>query len=190
MNRTRCWRSIAIALVLAASPLPCLAGQQAAAEGPLRWPDVPFIPTAPEVVVAMLKVAKVGPGDVVYDLGSGDGRIAIAAVRDFHAARATGIEINGRLVREAQENASVAGVADKVQFFNQDLFETKIGDATVVTLYLLQALNIKLIPKLKSELKPGTRVVSHSFDMGSAWPPEQKLIVNGQTIYFWTIPKS
>ena len=135
----------------------------------------------------MLSGAKVGPGDVVYDLGSGDGRIAIAAVRDFHAARATGIDIDPRRVSEAREIATVLGVADKVRFLNQDLFTTDIGDATVVTLYLLQSLNIKLVPKLRS-LKPGTRIASHSFDMGSVWAPEQKLIVNGQKVYFWTVP--
>ena len=187
MKRIRSLILCAVTLVLSLSP--SWAGQQAGSEGPLRWPDVPFIPTSPEVVVAMLRVANVGPGDVVYDLGSGDGRIAIAAVRDFHAARAIGIEINPRLIRQAQEEAGLSGVAPNVQFFNKDLFETNISDATVVTLYLLQALNIKLIPKLKAELKPGARIVSHSFDMGTAWPPDKKLIVNGQTIYFWTIPK-
>jgi precorrin-6B methylase 2 len=182
---------IVLAVALGVSFVPLWGGQQQPqSDAPLRWPDVPFIPTPPEVVVAMLKVAKVGPGDVVYDLGSGDGRIAISAVRDFRAERAIGIEINPRLIRQAEENALVGGVADRVQFLNQDLFETTISDATVVTLYLLQALNIKLIPKLKAELKPGSRIVSHSFDMGSGWPPEQKLIVNGQRVYFWTIPKS
>jgi precorrin-6B methylase 2 len=187
LRRSSRFGVIIFLLVTAAGLDPSWAGQ-AGIDGPLRLPDVPYIPTPPEVVVAMLKVAKVGPGDVVYDLGSGDGRIAISAVRDFHAARAVGIDIDPRLIRTAEENAKVAGVADRVQFFNRDLFETDIGEASVVTLYLLQALNIKLIPKLKSELKASTRVVSHSFDMGSAWPPEQKLIVNARLVYFWTLP--
>jgi precorrin-6B methylase 2 len=164
-------------------------GAQATQEKPeLRSPDVIFVPTPPEVVAAMLKVAKVGPGDVVYDLGSGDGRIPIAAVKDFGAARATGIDIDPQRIKEAEANLKEAGVGDRVRFLNQDLFQTDISEATVVTLYLLPSLNLKLLPKLKAELKPGTRIVSHAFDMGD-WTPEQTLDVNGRRVYYWTIPK-
>jgi ribosomal protein L11 methylase PrmA len=135
----------------------------------------------------MLKLANVGPGDVVYDLGSGDGRIVVTAVKEFGATRGVGIDIDPALVRDAAENAEKAGVSDRVRFLNQDLFETDLSDATVVTLYLLPWLNRKLMPKLMAELKPGSRIVSYRFDMGN-WKPEQTLIVNGQTIYFWRKP--
>lgn len=154
---------------------------------PLRSPDVVFVPTPHEAVDAMLKVAKVGKGDVVYDLGSGDGRIPIMAVQKYNAARAVGIDINPERIKEAQANLKAAGVGDRVRFLNEDLFEANISDATVVTLYLLPSLNLKLIPKLLSELKPGTRIVSHAFDMGS-WKPEQTLKANGSPVHFWTIP--
>jgi len=160
---------------------------QQPAKPPLRQPDVIYVPTPPEVVAAMLKVAKVGPGDVVYDLGSGDGRIVITAVKDFGAARGTGIDIDPTRIAEATKNAATAGVADRVRFLNQDLFETDFREATVVTLYLLPSLNLKLRPKLLAELKPGTRIVSHSFDMGD-WKPEQSLDVLGRNVYFWTVP--
>jgi predicted O-methyltransferase YrrM len=153
---------------------------------PLRKPDVVYVPTPPEVVDAMLKVARVGPGDVLYDLGSGDGRIPIMAAQKYSVARAVGIDINPERVDEAQANLRAAGVGDRVRFVNADLFETDFSDATVVTLYLLPSLNVKLLPKLL-QLKPGTRVVSHAFDMGG-WQPEQKLDVRGRTVYFWTIP--
>jgi predicted O-methyltransferase YrrM len=153
----------------------------------LRSPDVVYVPTPYEAVDAMLKVAKVGKNDVVYDLGSGDGRIPIMAAQKYNAARAVGIDINPERIKEAQANLKAAGVGDRVRFLNEDLFEAKIGDATVVTLYLLPSLNLKLLPKLLAELKPGTRIVSHAFDMGS-WKPEQTLNAGGSTIYFWTIP--
>jgi ribosomal protein L11 methylase PrmA len=179
-------RAIVFAVALAVVPALPSAGQTAT-QAPLRQPDVIFVPTPPEVVQAMLKVAKVGPGDIVYDLGSGDGRIPIAAVRDFKAAKAIGIDIDPQRIKEATANLKTAGVAN-VTFLNQDLFATNISEATVVTLYLLPSLNVKLMPKLKAELKPGTRIVSHAFDMGD-WQPEQKLDVNGRTVYYWTIPK-
>jgi cyclopropane fatty-acyl-phospholipid synthase-like methyltransferase len=179
--------SLLFALLTLALTLPAPAvGQQTAQ---LRSPDVIFVPTPPEVVAAMLKVAKVSKGDIVYDLGSGDGRIPIAAVRDFGAARATGIDIDPQRISEANANAKAAGVTDRVRFLNQDLFTTNISEATVVTLYLLPSLNLKLLPKLKAELKPGTRIVSHAFDMGDQWVPEQKLEVEGRQIFYWTIPK-
>ena len=154
--------------------------------GQSRTPDVIFVPTPQEVVDAMLRVAQVGPNDIVYDLGSGDGRIPITAARTV-GARGVGIDIDPQRIREANANARAAGVADKVRFLNQDLFTTDISEATVVTLYLLPSLNLRLLPKLNRELKPGTRVVSHAFDMGDA-KPQQTLNVNGRTIYYWTIP--
>jgi predicted O-methyltransferase YrrM len=153
----------------------------------LRAPDVVYVPTPSEAVDAMLKVAKVGKDDIVYDLGSGDGRIPIMAVQKYNAARAVGIDINPERIKEAQANLKAAGVGDRVRFLNEDLFEARISDATVVTLYLLPSLNLKLLPKLLSELKPGTRIVSHAFDMGT-WKPEQTLNAGGSTVYFWTIP--
>ncbi len=154
---------------------------------PLRSPDVIYVPTPPEVVDAMLKVAKVRQGDVLYDLGSGDGRIPITAAQKFNVARATGIEINPERIQEAEQNLKTSGVSDRVRFRNEDLFEANFSDATVITLYLLPALNVKLLPKLLKELKPGTRIVSHAFAMGD-WRPEQTLDIGGRAVYFWTIP--
>ena len=160
---------------------------QTATQAPLRSPDVIYVPTPPEVVEAMLKLAKVGPNDVVYDLGSGDGRIAIAAVQKFNAKSSVGIDIDPQRIREANENLKKAGVGDRVKFLNQDLFTTPIGEATVVTLYLLQSLNEKLMPKLQKELKPGSRVVSQTFSMGSQWQPDQTIQVDGRNVFLWTI---
>ena len=153
----------------------------------LRSPDVVFVPTPQEVVEAMLDVAKVGKGDVLYDLGSGDGRIPITAAQKYGIARAIGIDINPERIREANENLAKSGVGNRVRFVNADLFESNFGDATVVTLYLLPELNLKLLPKLLKELKPGTRIVSHAFDMGT-WKPEQALEVGRRSVYLWTIP--
>jgi predicted O-methyltransferase YrrM len=161
--------------------------QQSTSGAQLRSPDVVYVPTPYEAVDAMLKVAKVGKSDVVYDLGSGDGRIPIMAVQKYSAARAVGIDINPERIKEAEANLKAAGVGDRVRFLNEDLFEAKISDATVVTLYLLPSLNLKLLPKLLAELKPGTRIVSHAFDMGT-WKPQQTVNANGSTVYFWTIP--
>ena len=170
--------------IVAALTVP--ASAQQAAPAPLRTPDVIFVPTPQEVVDAMLELAEVTASDVVYDLGSGDGRIPITAART-HDARGVGIDIDPQRIKEAMENLKTAGVADKVRFLNQDLFETDISEATVVTLYLLPSLNLKLVPKLNAELAPGTRVVSHAFDMGDI-VPEQTENVNGRTIYLWTVP--
>src|SRR6188768_95401 len=158
----------------------------ARAQQPLRSPDVIFVPTPQEVVDAMLKLAKVTKNDVVYDLGSGDGRIPITAAKTY-GARAVGIDIDPQRIREANENLKIAAVGDRVKFLNEDLFTANISEATVVTLYLLPSLNLKLLPRLNAQLKPGTRIVSHAFDMGSAKPLET-LNVNGRTIYFWTTP--
>jgi tRNA A58 N-methylase Trm61 len=175
-------------LLLATLAISVPTAQQTATPAPSRTPDVIYVPTPQEVVVGMLKLAKVGPGDVVYDLGSGDGRIPITAVKEFGAARAVGIDIDPQRINEANANAKTAGVTDRVRFLNQDLFTSDFRDATVVTLYLLPTLNVKLRPKLWAELKPGTRVVSHSFDMGD-WVPEQTVQIAGKNIFFWTIPK-
>jgi methyltransferase family protein len=178
-------RSPFLALVCALTAAAPAVAQQSAP--PLREPDVIYLPTPREAVTALLKLANVGPGDVVYDLGSGDGRIVVTAVKEFGAARGIGIDIDPALVREATDNAERARVGDRVRFLNQDLFETDLSDATVVTLYLLPWLNRKLMPKLMAELKPGSRIVSYRFDMGG-WKPDQTLTVNGQQIYFWRIP--
>lgn len=155
--------------------------------GRLRSPDVIYVPTPPEVVDEMLKVANVQKNDVLYDLGSGDGRIPIRAAREFGVRRAVGIDINPERIREANENARTAGVTDRVSFRNEDLFEADFSEATVVTLYLLESLNVKLRPKLMRELKPGTRIVSHAFRMGD-WEPEKTIDVNGRMVYFWRVP--
>jgi ribosomal protein L11 methylase PrmA len=174
--------ALAAALVIAA-PAPLLA--QAQKKAPNRTPDVIFVPTPQEVVDDMLRLANVRKGDVLYDLGSGDGRIAITAAKKY-GVKATGIDIDPERIREATENAKKAGVTDLVQFRNEDLFQADFKDATVITLYLLPDLNVKLRPRLW-DLKPGTRIVSHQFDMGK-WKPEKKLESNGRTIYFWTVP--
>ena len=152
-----------------------------------REPDVPYVRTPRAVVAKMLEIAKVTKDDVVYDLGSGDGRIVIMAAQRF-GARGVGVEINPELVWEAQDNAKQAGVADQVQFLLQDLFETDLQAATVVTLYLTQDVNLQLRPKLWRELHPGTRVVSHDFSMGD-WQPEQVVRVGRSVIYsgLWRI---
>jgi cyclopropane fatty-acyl-phospholipid synthase-like methyltransferase len=181
-------RSLTLCTVFLAALAAPAAAQSTTAEKPqLRTPDVIFVPTPQEVVDAMLEVAKVTKNDVVYDLGSGDGRIPVTAAKKY-GARAIGIDIDPQRIKEANANAEAAGVTDKVKFLNQDLFTTDISEASVVTLYLLPSLNVKLMPKLKAELKPGTRIVSHAFDMGD-WKPEQTLNVNGRTVYYWTIPK-
>jgi hypothetical protein len=152
-----------------------------------RAADVPYVPTPQPVVDAMLQVAKVGKNDVLYDLGSGDGRIVNTAAQKF-GTRGVGIDINPERIQEANENAKKAGVTDRVKFVQQDLFTTDFSEATVVTLYLLPEVNVKLRPKLLSQLKPGTRIVSHAFDMGD-WKPEQTLNVEGKTIYYWVVPE-
>jgi precorrin-6B methylase 2 len=180
---------LVVALFAGAQSAAQQAPQAAAAAPPkeLRAPDVVFVPTPQEVVDAMLKVAKVGKGDVLYDLGSGDGRIPITAAQKYRIARGIGIDINPERIKEANENLSKARVGDRVRFVNADLFESDLSDATVITLYLLPELNLKLLPKLLKEVKPGTRIVSHAFDMGS-WKPQQTLKVGTRSVYFWTIP--
>ena len=162
------------------------------AQKPARKPDVFFAPTPQDVVEAMLQAVNVTSADVVYDLGSGDGRIPITAAR-LYGARVVGIDIDPALVKEATGNARKAGVSDKVRFLAQDLFETDISAASVVSLYLTPFLNFKLLPKLNKELKPGVRVVSHQWEMMDPsdkyeYQPEKKLIVGKSVIYVWTMP--
>jgi len=154
---------------------------------PSRLPDVIYVATPADVVDAMLKVANVKATDVVYDLGCGDGRIVITAAKEY-GARGVGFDIDPQRIKEATANAQQAGVADRVRFVEADLFEANISEASVVTVYLLSSLNLKLRPKLMRELKPGTRVVSHAFDMGD-WKPERELNVKGRRVFLWTIPK-
>ena len=175
---------VAVGIVLLRA---AMAAAQAApsADAPARAPDVKFVPTPDDVIKAMLNAAAVNTNSVVYDLGCGDGRIVIAAARDF-GAHGVGIDIDPQRIREANENAKRAGVADRVKFIVGDLFTASIHDATVVTLYLLPELNLKLLPKLLSELKPGTPIVSHRWDMGG-WPPDRKLNVGGRMVYLWHV---
>ncbi len=160
--------------------------QSARKAPPDRGPDVIYVPTPPETVDAMLKLGEVKPGDVLYDLGSGDGRIPIAAAKQY-GVRGVGIDIDPNRIREANENAKSAGVTELVSFRQEDLFEADFGEASVITLYLLPSLNEKLMPRLL-QLKPGTRIVSHAFPMGD-WEPEQTQVTTaGGTIYRWTVP--
>ena len=148
--------------------------------------DVPYVPTPHAVVEKMLEVAKVGPQDVVYDLGSGDGRIVIAAAKK--GARGVGIDIDDQRVWEAKNNALAAGVAERVQFRQEDIFQTDFREATVVTMYLLTSVNLRLRPRLLAELKPGTRIVSHAFDLGD-WKPLETHKVGSSTVYYWVVPE-
>ncbi|HEX6324473.1 MAG TPA: methyltransferase domain-containing protein [Vicinamibacterales bacterium] len=180
-------KRVAVFLTIAAlSASTVWAGPAQQAQAPARTPDVIYVPTPPEVVEAMLRLAKVGPNDVVYDLGSGDGRIVITAAQKF-GARGIGFDIDPERIAEANANLAQAGVGDRVRFVQADLFEQDLSEATVITLYLLPSLNMKLRPTLW-KLKPGTRIVSHSFDMGD-WQPEATENINGRTVYFWTVGK-
>jgi SAM-dependent methyltransferase len=151
--------------------------------------DVPYVPTPQPVVDRMLEVGKVGKDDVLYDLGCGDGRIVITAAKE-HGAHATGIDLNPVRIAEAQANAKKAGVENLVNFKVGNLFEADVSPATVVTLYLLPSVNRELRPRLWKQLKVGTRVVSHAFDMGPDWPPEQTVEIDGRKIYVWTITQA
>src|SRR5216683_3337079 len=162
---------------------------------PKRQPDVPYVPTTEEAVKAMLKLADVKKTDIVYDLGCGDGRIVIAAAKDF-GAHGVGIDINPVRISEAKENARKAGVENLVRFEENDLFQADIREATVVTLFLLSSVNLKLRPKLLADLKPGVRIVSNTFDMGD-WAPEKEFTVGtadqeaflSRKLFLWTVPK-
>lgn len=163
-------------------------GSWAWADLPEQAPDVPYVPTPQEVVDKMLEVGGVKPGDVLYDLGSGDGRIVVTAARRF-GVRGVGIDINPERIQEAEANAKAAGVEDLTEFREEDLFKADIGDATVVTMYLLPSVNNRLKPKLLADLKPGTRIVSHAFDI-EGWEPEKVVEADGRTLYFWVVPEN
>jgi SAM-dependent methyltransferase len=187
MKRQYQWL-LALAMLFAAqccAQSPLTPAARAPSLGTPRAPDVPYQPTPAPVVSAMLNLAAVGPNDVVYDLGSGDGRIVIAAAKEF-GARGVGVEIDPGLVSDARAAAKAAGVGERTQFIEQDLFSADIANATVVMLYLWPEVNLKLRPKLFSELKPGTRVVSHSHDMGD-WQPDKAVTVQGKRLFLWVI---
>jgi SAM-dependent methyltransferase len=168
--------------VLAAGPCPT------GAEWPLL--NAPYVVTPQPVVDAMLAVAGVTPDDVVYDLGSGDGRIVITAARRY-GARGVGLELEPARVEQARRSAEAAGVADRVRFEVQDIFSADIREATVVTMYLLPEVNLRLRPRLLAALRPGTRIVSHAFDLGD-WAPDKVLDVEGPegryTVFYWVVP--
>jgi SAM-dependent methyltransferase len=153
--------------------------------------DVPFVPTNYEVVEEMLKIANVGKNDILYDLGCGDGRIVVTAAKKY-GARGIGYDIDPTRIAESWENAKKENVTDRVQFIEQDLFEADFSKATVVTMYLLSSVNLQMRPKLFQQLKPGTRIVSHDFNMGD-WMPDKETQVGGNeyyghSVYFWIIP--
>jgi len=164
-------------LLLALAPLP-------AQQEEVRR-DVPYVPTPPDVVETMLKLGEVKKGDILYDLGCGDGRIVVMAAQKF-GARGTGVDIDPERIKEAEENARQAGVSDRAHFILKNLFEADFHDATVVTLYLLPDVNLKLRPKLLKDLKVGTRIVSHQFDMGE-WKPDKQIQLDWRTLYLWTV---
>jgi SAM-dependent methyltransferase len=178
-----CLPALGVSLVIAAMAL--------AHEAPgARPPPVPYVATPEVVVAAMLELANVSSTDVLYDLGSGDGRIVIMAARE-RGARGTGIDIDPDRISEARENAKKARVAERVRFLRQDLLDADLGEATVVTLYLSPEVNRRLVSKLLRELKPGTRVVSHRYDLGE-WRPVKSLQVNvnglNHWVHYWVVP--
>jgi len=150
-------------------------------------PDIVYVPTPYKVVDAMLEVADTGPTDIVYDLGSGDGRIVIAAAGDY-GATGIGVEIDPKYIEMARLNAAAEAVTDKVTFVQADLFEMDFSDATVVALYLSAPLNLRLRPILLEQLEPGTRIVSHEFDFAD-WEPEQSLNIDGHRVHYWVVPR-
>jgi SAM-dependent methyltransferase len=175
-----------ILLSVVTALLICVAAGQNPSPGEIPI-NTPYVTSPPRIVGAMLELANVGNSDIVYDLGCGDGRIVISAARKY-GARGVGIDLNPARIEEARANASSAGVSDRVSFEVNDLFDADIRNATVVALYLLPDANIRLRPRLLRDLKPGTRVVSHSFDMGD-WKPDKEKLVDGDHVYLWTIPK-
>lgn len=171
-------RLAALVLTLAAAP--------ASAQDTAPRLDVPYVPTPEVVVDRMLAMAGVGKGDFVIDLGSGDGRIPVTAAKRF-GVKALGVDLNPQRIQEANENAVREGVTDLVEFRQQNLFETDIRPATVLTMYLLSRVNLDLRPRILSDLRPGTRVVSHAFNMGE-WQPDEEASVEGRRVYKWIVP--
>ena len=175
-----------------ASPLlllPFVPSIVSAQEAPARALDVPYVPTPMDAVRKMLTMARVGKGDTLYDLGCGDGRIVVTAAKE-RGARGVGIDLDPQRIAEAKKNAQEAGVENRVKFMVGDLFEADFSPASVVTLYLLPVINMKLRPQLWRQLKVGTRVVSHSFTMGEDWPPEDTQRAGPATLYRWTIKQA
>lgn len=183
--------SLAVALTLAAcgssDTLHETTTASAGAQVSGNRPDVMYVPTQHNVVEEMLRLAEVGAGDVLYDLGSGDGRIPITAAR-LYGIRAVGIELNGQLIAHSEANAKTAGVEHLVSFRKEDLFTADFSEASIVTLFLLDSLNEKLRPRLLAELAPGTRIISHDFLMGD-WEPERTIQVGRSRIHLWTVPE-
>ena len=180
-------RILALALTLFVTGLPGATAASAQTAAASRRPDVIYVPTPEPVVEAMVQVANVTSKDVVYDLGCGDGRIPVAAARKY-GAHGVCIDIDPDRIKDANANVAKNNVGNLVRVVQGDLFQQDLSEASVVTLYLLPSLNVKLMPKLLKELKPGTRIVSHTFDMGD-WKPEKELDVDGRKVYYWTIPK-
>ena len=185
MSAASTFQRVAFAAALAVAVASCAIPSEPISESQPRRPDVHYVPTHETVVDAMLEVANVSANDVLYDLGSGDGRIPITAAKQF-GARGVGIDIDPYRIAQANENLKGSGVEAKVTFIQGDLFEQDLSPATVITLYLLPELNRKLQPKLL-KLKPGTRIVSHDFGMDD-WKPEKTVKVGRATVYFWTVP--
>ncbi len=179
-------RSPPLVLVLLLLTGPEASGSYSQTEPQLVRINTPYVQTPQEVVSAMLQLAHVTSEDTVYDLGCGDGRIAITAARDY-GAHAVGIDINPDRIRESIENASKAGVSGLTEFVQKDFFDADLSKATVIAMYLLPEVNRDLLPKLLGVLKPGTRIVSHAFDFGS-WKPEQAIVVSGCKVFLWTVP--
>jgi SAM-dependent methyltransferase len=177
----------ALALLLAVASGGCSSGSAAPASAkPAGTLDVPYEPSAPEVVRAMVELAGVSPRDVVYDLGCGDGRIVVEAAR--RGARGVGVDLDPQRIEEARANARAAGVEDRVELRVGDLFETDVSPATVVMLYLWPHVNLRLRPQLLAQLRPGTRIVSHTHDMGD-WPPQTTIRVGNARVHLWTVPE-
>ena len=172
------FRALAIAALMTALAAP--------ASGQVKGLDIHYVPTPPEVVDAMLSLGRVTASDIVYDLGSGDGRIPIEAARR-HGAQGVGIELDPKLVKLAKAGATQAGVQKQVRFTKADIFKTDLSKATVVTLYLSPTVNLRLREKLRRELRPGSRIVSHRFDMGD-WKPDEERVVGTIHVFLWTIP--
>jgi precorrin-6B methylase 2 len=179
-------RSVRLPVRLTALLLACLVPAFAYAQDTAPRLDVPYVPTPESVVERMLEMAKVTKDDFVIDLGSGDGRIPVTAARKY-GVRALGVDLNPVRVREANENAKAAGVTDKVEFREQNLFQTDISKASVLTMYLLSSVNLDLRPRILAELRPGTRVVSHAFSMGE-WTPDEEATVDGRRVFKWIVP--
>jgi hypothetical protein len=188
MKRLSCAAALLAAAVLPVCPLAAQPGTRAPDAAQMHEAEVLYLPTPQHVVDEMLRLARLAPGDVLYDLGSGDGRIVLTAARRY-GVRAVGIELDGRRVEQSRRSAEALGVAHLAEFRQQDLFESDFSDATVVTLFLFKETILRLKPKLLGSLRPGARVVSHRFDMGD-WRPERETVAQGHPLYLWTIPQA